>query len=415
MSDTEHLRIARGTPAFRKTIVALFIGGFSIFAQLYCVQPMIPMFAREFSISAAAASLSVSATTAGLAIGMLFTGALSEAIGRKPMMVASVFGSAALLLLSTLVTTWHELVVIRTLTGFALSGLPSIAMAYVSEEIETKSVGFAMGLFIGGSAIGGMMSRFVAGSVSDATSWRTALIMVGTMGIINSALFYKALAPSRNFVPKPQSLRSLLNGYRLHLSDPGLRVLFAMGFLVMGSFVTMYNYLGFRLLAPPFNLNQTQVSSIFLVYVAGIGSSTIVGALGDLLGRRRVLWVTLVIMLVGLSLSLINSVAMTVVAMAIYTFGFFGAHSVASTWVGRRASVARAQASSLYLLCYYMGSSVVGTVGGVALALAGWAGVVGMVAVLLSLALAGALWLTQLPPVASAEQNDEIIPPAIEG
>ena len=117
MSET---RIARGTPAFRRVVLALFAGGFSTFAQLYCVQPLMPIFADEFGVSAATSSLAVSATTATLAISMIFAGTLSETIGRKPLMVASVFSSATLLLLSAFVRDWLQLVVLRALTGIAL-------------------------------------------------------------------------------------------------------------------------------------------------------------------------------------------------------------------------------------------------------------------------------------------------------
>lgn len=399
MSET---RIARGTPAFRRVVLALVAGGFSTFAQLYCVQPLMPIFADEFGISAATASLAVSATTATLAISMIFAGTLSETIGRKPLMVASVFGSAILLFLSAFVRDWHQFVVLRALTGIALSGLPSVAMAYVSEEIETRSVGLVMGLYIGGSGLGGMTGRFAAGVIADHGSWRVALEVVGGLGLLAALIFSQALAPSRNFTRRRMAAADILGAFGRHLADPALRWLFALAFLMMGSFVTIYNYLGFRLLAPPFSLSQTQVGAIFIVYLAGVGSSAAIGALGDLIGRRRVLWATIVCMLVGLALTTTASVALIVLGMALYTFGFFGGHSVASSWVGRRAEFARAQAASLYLLAYYLGSSVVGTVGGVALAHGGWLGVVGMVAVLLLVALAGALRLTRIPPPSPA-------------
>jgi hypothetical protein len=59
-------------------------------------------------------------------------------------------------------------------------------------------------------------------------------------------------------------------------------------------------------------------------------------------------------------------VSLPVVAIGILlvTIGFFGAHAVASGWVGRLAGDAKGHASSLYLLSYYMGSSFVGSAGG---------------------------------------------------
>jgi MFS transporter, YNFM family, putative membrane transport protein len=83
--------------------------------------------------------------------------------------------------------------------------------------------------------------------------------------------------------------------------------------------------------------------------------------------------------------------------IVVVTAGFFGAHSVASSWVGRRASRHRGQAASLYLLFYYFGSSVLGTGGGWFWARQGWAGVAGFVGSLLVVALLVAIRLAGLP------------------
>eukprot|EP01037_Dinobryon_pediforme_P037277 gene37277-44666_t len=184
-----------------------------------------PIFADEFGVSAATSSLAVSATTATLAISMIFAGTLSETIGRKPLMVASVFSSATLLLLSAFGRDWHRLVVLRALTGIALSGLPSVAMAYVSEEIETRSVGLVMGLYIGGSGLGGMTARFAAGVIADHGSWRLALEVVGGLGLVAALIFSQALAPSRNFTRRRMAPADIFGAFGRHLADPALRAL----------------------------------------------------------------------------------------------------------------------------------------------------------------------------------------------
>src|SRR5438128_431752 len=88
--------IRSGTPAFRHTNLAMFSAGFSTFSLVYCVQPVMPVFSREFHVSPAASSLSVSLTSGLLAVAILAAGSLSEAWGRKPVMVASLFTSAIL-------------------------------------------------------------------------------------------------------------------------------------------------------------------------------------------------------------------------------------------------------------------------------------------------------------------------------
>lgn len=390
--------IEHGTAAFHRTNLALFAAGFSTFALLYCVQPLMPLFTGEFGVGPAESSLSLSLTTGTLAFAMLVASALSEAWGRKPVMVASLFASAVLTILGALMPSWHGLLVLRALMGLSLSGLPAVAMAYVSEEMHPKSVGLAMGLFIGGSAMGGLGGRLIAGVVTDLATWRIGLGVVGITGLVCAWAFWRSLPPSAHFQARPLKPRLLLAAFADHLRDPGLRWLFLEGFLLMGAFVTLYNYTGFRLLAPPYGLSQTAVAAIFVVYLVGIVASIWVGDLAGKLGRRRVFWAPIVLMLAGAALTRSGSLWVIIAGIAIVTFGFFGAHSVASSWVGRRALHARAQASSLYLFFYYLGSSVAGSLGGVAWTRSGWDGVTLLIGGLALAALAVAVRLIALPP-----------------
>ena len=394
--------IERGTPAFRRTNLALFSAGFSTFALLYCVQPLLPVFSREFGVSPAASSLSLSLTTIMLAASVLVAGSLSEAWGRKSVMTVSLTAAALLNVVGALVPNWHALLVVRALEGVAFSGLPAVAMAYLSEEMDRRSVGLAMGLYIGGSGLGGMVGRFVSGFLADVASWRAALGVIVALGLISALIFWRTLPPSRHFHPSPLALRQLEASFLDHLRDAGLPWLFLEGFLLMGSFVTTYNYIGFRLLAPPYLLSQTAVGAIFIVYLFGIGSSTWVGDLAGRLGRRKVFWATTAAMLAGLALTLLKPLAVIVAGIAVLTAGFFGAHSVASSWVGLRAQHSKAQASSLYLFFYYLGSSIVGSCGGLFWSAAGWRGVVAFTGSLLTLALLVSLRLSTLQPLSPA-------------
>jgi len=391
-------RLVSGTPAFRRLNLALFAAGFSTFAILYCVQPLLPEFSREFDVSAAVSSLSLSLSTGLLAVAMLVAGSLSEVWGRKPVMVASLLASALLTILSAAAPTWTSLLMARMLIGITLSGLPAVAMAYVSEEVDPKSIGLAMGLFIGGNAVGGMAGRIISGVLTDFGSWRLAIGLIGLIGLVSAAAAWRSLPGSRHFQARRANPAELLRSLREHLRDPGLCALFAEAFLLMGGFVTLYNYLGYRLTEPPYSLSQTAIGAIFAAYLVGTLSSAWIGELAGRLGRRRVLWAMIVIMLAGVGLTLFHHLAFVLAGIVAVTFGFFGGHSIASSWVGSRALTAKAQASALYLFCYYLGSSAIGTLGGVFWTHGGWPGVTGLVAVLLLAALAIALWLTALPP-----------------
>jgi YNFM family putative membrane transporter len=394
-------QIERGTPAFRRTTIALGTAGFSTFALLYSIQPLLPEFSREFHVTAAGASLSLSLTTGLMAVCMLLASTVSESVGRKPVMVASVLASSALMILSALVPEWWQFLVLRALMGVTLSGLPAVAMAYVAEEIDARSTGLSMGLYIGGNALGGMSGRLLIGVLADHTGWRMAVLIIGLVSTVGNLIFWRILPPSRNFRPRSFSLEALTSAFVGHLQDSALLMLFAEGFLLMGGFVAIYNYLGYRLLAPPFDLNQTEVGLIFSAYLVGIFSSAWMGNLGNRLGRRHVLWVGFVIMLVGTALTEARSVTLIILGVIVVTFGFFGAHSIASSWVGARARHSKAQASSLYLFFYYLGSSVVGTTGGVFMQHFGWTGVTVMTGTLILIGLFLSRRLSHIPPLAS--------------
>jgi YNFM family putative membrane transporter len=387
--------IERGTPEFHKTILALFASGTATFALLYCVQPLMPLFGAVFHVGPFAASLVLSVTTAPLAFAMLVASALSEVLGRKNVMLASVLASSVLALLCAAAPGYHSLLVLRGLMGLSLSGLPAVAMAYVAEEMHPRATGLAMGLYISGNAIGGMSGRLLSGALADAFSWRVALGGIGLAGLLCGALVWRGLPASRHFSARPFHAAALLRAFWRHLRRPVLPWLFAEGFLLMGGFVAVYNFVGYRLLAPPYGLSQAEIGLIFSVYLAGVASSAIMGGLVRRLGHLAVMAGNIGLMLAGLALTLAAPLATIVAGVAVLTAGFFGAHSVASAWVAAGAPDNRAQASSLYLFSYYAGSSLAGSAAGAAWAAGGWNAVAGLVAALLACALGIAVRLRQ--------------------
>ncbi|HCG39525.1 MAG TPA: MFS transporter [Pseudomonas sp.] len=376
----EHAHLSRGTPAYRRATFALFCAGFATFALLYCIQPLLPMLAAHFSVSAASSSLALSLTTLSLAVCLLISGALAESWGRKPVM------AAALGLASVLVDSWQLLLALRALLGLALSGLPALAMAYVGEEFEPESLPAAMGLYIGGTALGGMLGRLLSGLLSDLGGWQLALGGIASLGLLALVAFVWLLPPSRHFTAQPLSLRILLANFRLHLGNPVLRGLFLQGFLLMGGFVALFNYIGFRLAGEPFGLSSTLIGLLFVVYLGGIFSAGWAGRLVPRFGARQVLRGGVALMLIGVGLCATSWLVSIVLGLGLFTLGFFAAHAVASGQVGSYAKGARAQASALYLCAYYLGSSVVGYGAGYVWDHAGWLPLMALLAALFVIA-----------------------------
>jgi YNFM family putative membrane transporter len=394
-----HVPIRSGTPAYRRLSLALVIAGLATFSLLYSVQSLLPVFAREFKVSAGEASLVVSLATAAMAITLLVASVISDRIGRRQMMVASLFAASVLTLVSAVLPGWHALLLTRFLTGIAVAGIPAVAMAYIAEELHGDSIGGAMGLYIGGAAIGGMAGRLLASVVADLLDWRFALAGIGATSLIGAGIFWWAAPHSRAFVSRKHDWPSFMASVRILSKDAALPWLYAEGFLLLGIFVTIYNYVSFHLLAAPYSLSQSAVGTIFLFYIIGSFSSTWFGKLAGRLGRRKVFWIPILVLLAGIVMTAAPPLAVVVLGLGVVTVGYFGAHSVASSWVSRRGGAIRAQAAAFYLFFFYVGSSILGTIGGIAWGRAGWIGVVSFTGLLSVLALLIALRLVAVKPL----------------
>ncbi|KAA1190154.1 MFS transporter [Photorhabdus heterorhabditis] len=380
-----------------RVTLSLFTVGLASFALLYFVQPILPMLSEDFGVSPATSSLSLSLSTGMLALGLLITGPLSDAIGRKNIMVTALSAAAIFTLLSAFMTSWSGILIVRILVGLSLSGVAAVAMTYLSEEIHPNFVALSMGLYISGNSIGGMSGRLISGIITDYFSWRISIIVLGAFALIAAIMFCRMLPQSRHFRPSSLKPKSLLINLKLHFRDKGLPLLFSEAFLLMGGFITVFNYIGYRLLDSPYHFSQSTVGILSIVYLAGTYSASKAGALTRKYGLGKVLIATISMMLVGILITMLSSVMMIMIGITVLTSGFFAAHAVASSWVGRRARRAKAQASSLYLFCYYAGSSVAGTLGGIFWLQLGWNGVVLFITILTLLALFLGFKLIKLP------------------
>lgn len=398
----ETRRISRGSRAYNRVNLALFLAGFITFSTLYDFQPLFPSLVSEFAVTPAVASLALSFATFAMAWTLPVSGSLSDAIGRRNIMVVSLLLSAFLTLATAAGGSLPLLLALRLLQGIVLAGVPAVAMAYLNEEIDPSSIGNAMGLYIAGNAFGGMTGRILTAFLNDCLSWRWAIGMIGTICLILAIAFAVLLPPSRHFERRPLHLGQLTSTLLNHLQNPRLLCLFLIAFTCMGGFVTLYNYVTFRLIGVEFGLSQTGAAGIFLAYAFGGFGSGVIGGLSSRFGRKQALLGSLATMMTGLGLTLSASLPLVIAGIVIFTVGFFGAHAVASAWVGFLAEHSRAQASSLYLFAYYLGSSLSGTGGGFIYGLWGWPGVVLLILLLIAMAAMATLGLgtpvrTQLP------------------
>ena len=299
MSETSDSKaIARGTTEFRKASFALFLAGFATFAVLYTVQPLLPVFAQEFSVSPAESALALSLSTASLAIAILLAAILSEGVGRRGLMFVSMMAASLATLAAAVAPDWHMLLGLRTITGFLLGGVPAIAMTWLAEEMEPRSMAHTMGLYVAGTAFGGMSGRVGTGILAEHFGWRWAMGATGLICLAAALGFILLLPRSRHFArPLTTGLRFHLQAFKNHLASDGLPMVYLVAFTGMGAFITIFNYVGFHLMGAPYALSQSAIGLIFLVYIFGIASSSFAGPLVERFGRRRILPAGLAIMM----------------------------------------------------------------------------------------------------------------------
>lgn len=356
--------IKPGTKAYNRAKISLFIAGFVIFTLIYTTQPLMPIFTKEFNVTAPVVSLTLSLTTGLLAFLMLFAASLSDRIGVKKIMLYSMLITSILGILSSWSPNFMMLLFFRALLGIFVAGVPSIAMAYIGEEFSPKDKAMIMGFYISGSSIGGMSGRILTGVLTDLFDWRIAFLIIGIICFILSLLFWFILPNPQNHARIKLERSSGWLSFKEHLTNKNINFLFILSFLLMGSFVSIYNYISFLLMEPPYLLSQTAIGFIFTAYICGTFSSIYMGKKASLHGSSFILKISLSIAIIGALFTLFPALLFKIIGLAIYTFGFFGSHSIASSLVAERAKENKAQASSLFLLFYYLGSSVLGSLGG---------------------------------------------------
>jgi len=370
----------RGEPQYRRIVLALFAAGFATFAQVFDAQAVLPALRADFGISAATAALTVSATTIGLAVSVLPWASLADRIGRIRAMKLSLLAATVFSFVVPLMPTFESVVVARGLVGLALGAVPAIAVAYLAEELHGAWVGVAAGTYVAGNTIGGIAGRLVAGPLAELVGWRIGLAAVAVLGAAAAAVFWLLVPEPKGFVRAPAGGPPLRTRILGNLRDPTMLAIFAQGFLLMGAFAVVYNYLSFQIASPAFGVPETLVSLIFLAYLAGTVASRFSGALAERFGPLRMILAGIALMLVGLLLLASTVLIVVFAGLVVFTLGCFSAHPVASGLSGRWARVGRAQATAIYQLSWLGGTAFFGWAVGLVYDGSGWVATLAAVA-----------------------------------
>lgn len=357
---------------FQYIKLCIFLSGLSVFAQLYLFQPLLPMVAEHFHTTVGDSSLLVSSATIGMALGLFFFAFKADSYSRKKLMIFSLLSSAVLTIVSSWVQSLPLLITIGVIKGFVISGVSSVALAYLTEEVELSVVALAISMYLSGNTIGGMSGRILATIIAGELGWRNAVLIIGIESLLLGLLFWKFFPDSKFFNPQKTDYSLKIKQMRRFLTDSYMLRLYFIAALLMGSFVSVYNYLTFRLESAPFSLNHFLIAFIFLMYTFGVFGTMITSRLSKKTDRKNILKGSILFMIAGILLLLSENIYIVIFGLGLFTLSFFAAHTMASQMTALRAKEGKSSATSIYWLFYYFGSSILGSGTGYILHATSW-------------------------------------------
>ncbi|EPR2982493.1 MFS transporter [Vibrio parahaemolyticus] len=352
--------VSFGTPEYKRITLSLALGSFLVFSNLYLLQPMLPTFATLFSISETQVNWLFAASTLALSFSLVPMAVLSESIGRKPVMMVGLFSIPAISALMLLGDSFIFLVACRALIGIALAAFAAVAVAYMAEELDKHAFSMAIGTYIAANSLGGIAGRISGGLLADNFSVDFAIEVMMVVTLIGVICVHYLLPKQRNFTPSSSSLRHQNRAIIGHFRNQ--RVWFAMliGGLNFALFVNLYSVMGFRLVSAPHNVPVGLASLIFICYLGGTFSSRCAGHWSKRCSSILGMFLGAVVSMAGMWIAAFESLAAMLIGLLLISFGAFFTHTLAYGWVGQNATQAKATATALYLVHYYVGGSLGG-------------------------------------------------------
>ena len=383
------------SPAFYRSTFALCFAAVVVFANLHLLQPLLPVLSREFALTPLQTSWAYGAGTLALGLSLLVYAALSDAWGRRKLLLLTLVGMTLCTLALTQVESFAALLFWRALQGLFLGGLPAVAIAYMGEEYSKPSLVAAVGFYISANSLGGISGRLMAGALADIGHWQWVFWPVALLGAVSCYLIWRFLPRSKGFSATPFRLRQALADNLFHLRQPLLLLSYLIGGLNFFIFLNQYTYIAFVLSDAPYYLSSFWIGLLFVTYFTGTVGSAISGKVALKLPVPLGMALGVVVLILGTVITLSSSLWLIVLGFFINAFGFFLTHSLASSWVNQHASRAKASASALYLVFYYVGASTGGLYLQPFWQWQAWGGVVWGAVLMYAVTLLLCLWLWQ--------------------
>ncbi|WP_167512734.1 MFS transporter [Aliivibrio finisterrensis] len=346
--------------AYYQVSAALAFGSFLVFCNLYLFQPMLPVLADHFMVSATQINWLLAAGTLMLALSLLPWAMVSDFIGRRKVILLSLFMLPVIGVTSLLTDSLIVLIICRAAMGIALAGFAAVAVAYMADAFTAKAFSYAIGAYISANSLGGISGRLFSGVITDHFSWQMAVILMALISAIGAIIV--ALILPKDTAQQTEK-RSVSDYHRVlvqHLRNKQLFLAMLIGGVNFALFVNLYSVTGFRLIAEPYSLPLSVTSMIFLCYLSGTVSSRLVGLWCQRFNAVSGMFSGTLLSIIGMLIASNQSLITIIIGLNVLSFGAFFTHSLAYGWVSQKAETEKSTATALYLVHYYVSGSLGG-------------------------------------------------------
>lgn len=359
------------SPLYRLLVLGVVVAAY---ANIYVIQPVLPVMQQEFAASKSGVSLTVSGLIAGIALANLPIGMLADRYPLRPLLVGGGISIAAAGIFGAFAADLRLVVFARFVQGLALPTLITCVAAFLSRTLPVPRLRRVMGAFVAATVAGGLLGRLLGGWLHSLLDWRFAMAIV--------AFAAGALAVVAAVVLPDPGHASSRPGDRIDTVDLLRRVdvtaMYATAFCAFFVFSSVFNYLPFRLQEAPLSLSSPVITATYLTYVVGIAAGPLAGRWSHRIGGGMIIAAGTAVASAGILLTLVTSLRWVVVGLLLLCAGFFAVHAAAAGVLNARAASAKGRANALYVMFYYVGGFLGITVSGYAYEHSGWLGVIGL-------------------------------------
>ena len=337
----------------RNLAIALFATVIS-FSTLYIPQPLLPLLASTFDVSAGEAGLLMTVAMLPLAVAPVVYGYFLQAVPAKLMLVVALGLLALNQLCFTLASEFWHLLALRLMQGLLLPAIFTALMTYCASMVPKAMVRRAMGFYIGATILGGFTGRFAGGLFASFFDWHSAFLVMGLLQLLPLILLFRVDTDADiNFARL--DTRSV---FRV-LGNVNYRYMFLALSSVFFVFSGILNNVPFHLQDLDANVTPVVISMLYLGYLVGAPVSFYSESISQRLAdERRGLYLGLAVHAFGLVMLLFVAFHGLVVMMFFLAAGFFLIHALLSGLANHLAPEHKGVVNGLYVSIYYFSGAM---------------------------------------------------------